>query len=86
MAVNTSPRDPYRPEARDLTRPPSSSLVSNASVFWVILMGALAAAFLIWAFGTGTPPNAPETNAGPSLQTQPTRTSPPRPASPAPNP
>jgi hypothetical protein len=77
MAINTAPRDPYRNEARDLTRPPPSALASNAAAFWVLLMGAVAAGLLLWAFGTGTPPNAPDTNAGPSVRTQPVT---PRPA------
>jgi hypothetical protein len=71
MAINTAPRDPYRSEARDLTRPPPSALASNAAAFWVLLMGAVAAGLLLWGFGTGTPPNAPDMNAEPSVQTQP---------------
>jgi hypothetical protein len=81
MAINTAPRDPYRSEARDLTRSPPSALASNAAAFWVLLMGAVAAGLLLWAYGTGAPPNAPDTNAGPSVQTQPaTPTSPLEPA------
>ena len=71
MAVNPAPRDPYRPGPRGLARLPPSKFTSGASVFWIILTTALAAAFLIWALGTSTSHKEPDTNAGPSLKTQP---------------
>ena len=69
MSVDPAPRPPYRPQPRDLTRPPTSSFTSNMSVFWMITMGALAAALLIWAFGVGNPQYTSDTNSGPSTRT-----------------
>lgn len=71
MTVDPAPRQPYRPQSRDLTRPPTSSFTSKVSVFWMILMGALAAALLIWAFNIGNSQYPSDTNSGPSVRTQP---------------
>jgi len=85
MAVNSAPRDPYRPGARDLTRPPPPAFVSNASVLWTTLMAVVAVVLLVWAVMPSTP-KAPDTNAGPSVQTQPaTPTSPPVTTAPPPS-
>jgi hypothetical protein len=81
MAIDPAPRQPYHPQTRDLTRPPPSPFFSKVSVFWTILMGAVAAVLLIWAFGTGTPLYTSDTNSGPSVRTQPVNpVSPPEPA------
>jgi hypothetical protein len=71
MTIDPAPRQPYRPQPRDLTRPPASSFTSKVSVFWMVLMGALAAALLIWVFGIGNPQYSSDTNSGPSIRTQP---------------
>ncbi len=87
MAVDPSPREPYRPAQRNLyPEPQSSSYFDSTSLLWTLILVALAAVVLIWAFyPRGMPTSRSDTNAGPSVQTQPV-TPVPTPTTPAPTP
>jgi hypothetical protein len=92
MAFYESPRAPYRGEARDPIEESRAlqSETDSGAVFWTFLGLVAVLVLLVWLF-TATSvqlPTAADTNAGPSVQTQPaTPASPPEPATkPAPTP
>lgn len=86
MVIDPSPREPYRPAQRNLYPEPRSSYFDNTSLLWTLIIVALAAVLLIWAlYPIGMPTSSSDTNAGPSVQTEPV-TPAPAPATPAPTP
>jgi hypothetical protein len=74
MVVIPDPRPPYREKPHDLYAPPPRSMLDTASAFWTVVAAALATVVLIWivyATLVGPPKISVDTNAEPSVATQP---------------
>jgi anti-sigma-K factor RskA len=71
MVISTDSRAPYQEESR---APPPRAMLDIASAFWTVVVAAVAAVALIWflyATLVGPPAISVDTNARPTVETQP---------------
>jgi hypothetical protein len=73
MVVTSDPRAHYREASGDLYAPPPRVMFDIASAFWMVVVGAIAAAVLIWFLYSaliGPPAISVDTDARPASETR----------------